>query len=180
MKDSGISIQYTKTAFGELILGSYDSKLCICDWRYRKSRVQIDERIKKGLNAEFLEKETSMTLAAHSQLLEYMDGERKEFDIPLLMVGSDFQKSVWNELLKIPFGETMTYSGLSEKLSNEKAIRAIAGANGANAISIIIPCHRIVGSGGKLVGYAGGLHTKKKLLKLEKEDHGPRQMELFE
>jgi len=162
-----------------MILGSSQKKLCLADWRYRKSRNSIDERIRHGLNAEFLEEESIITREAHKQLLEYMDGERKVFDIPLLMVGSDFQKSVWNELLNIPYGDTITYLELSNRLSNENAIRAIAGANGANAISILTPCHRIIGSGGKLIGYAGGLHTKKKLLQLEADKHNPVQMELF-
>jgi len=83
------------------------------------------------------------------------------------MVGSPFQKSVWEELLKIPYGSTETYLGISNKLNNPKAIRAVASANGANAISVIVPCHRIIGSDGNLVGYAGGIDVKSKLLTLE-------------
>ena len=95
------------------------------------------------------------------------------------MVGSPFQQEVWNELLKIPFGETESYLGLSKRLNNEKAIRAVAGANGANAISIIIPCHRIIGEKGDLTGYAGGIETKKKLLQLENVNLFPDQLKLF-
>ena len=84
-----------------------------------------------------------------------------------MLVGSDFQKTVWNTLLQIPYGKTETYLGLSKSMNNEKAIRAVASANGANAFSIIVPCHRVIGSDGKLVGYAGGLSVKKKLLELE-------------
>ncbi|MCF8381230.1 MAG: methylated-DNA--[protein]-cysteine S-methyltransferase [Bacteroidales bacterium] len=90
--------------------------------------------------------------------------ERTEFTIPLLPAGSDFQKKVWNALLQIPYGTTETYLELSKRLSNEKAIRAVASSNGANAIAIIIPCHRIIGSDGKLVGYAGGLEAKRNYL----------------
>ncbi len=90
------------------------------------------------------------------------------FDIPLLLVGSEFQKSVWNALLQVPYGVTETYLGLSKNIENEKAIRAVASANGANAIAIIVPCHRIIGSDGSLVGYAGGLNAKRKLLNIEK------------
>ena len=82
-------------------------------------------------------------------------------------MGTDFQKEVWTELIKIPYGESRTYLELSKQLGNELAIRAVASANGANAISIIVPCHRIIGSDGKLIGYAGGLSAKKKLLELE-------------
>ena len=92
---------------------------------------------------------------------------RKTFDIPLLLLGSTFQKQVWNALLKIPYGTTKSYQELSKIINNEKAVRAVANANGANAIGIIIPCHRIIGSNGKLTGYAGGLDKKKKLLHLE-------------
>jgi len=105
--------------------------------------------------------------------------ERKEFDIPIHMVGTSFQQKVWNELLKIPYGKKDTYLGLSQNINNTKAIRAVAAANGANAISIIIPCHRIVGSDGKLVGYAGGLSVKKKLLLLENNGQSQEQLQLF-
>lgn len=162
-----ITTQYFKTTFGELILGSLDDKLCLCDWRYRKMRESIDSRIKSELNAEYMEGDSVIISKTKTQLLEYFEGERTEFDIPLHLAGSDFQKSVWNALLQIPYGTTETYLGLSKTLGNEKAIRAIASANGANAVSIIIPCHRIIGSDGKLVGYAGGIAVKHKLLKLE-------------
>ncbi|NOR88206.1 MAG: methylated-DNA--[protein]-cysteine S-methyltransferase [Bacteroidales bacterium] len=162
-----ISIEYFKTPFGELILGSFENQLCMADWRYRKMRLAIDTRIKTALNADFIEEPSSINKEVIKQFHEYFSGERKEFGIPLLLVGSDFQKRVWNQLLKIPYGKTETYLGLSKKMNQEKAIRAVASANGANAISIIIPCHRVIGSDGKLVGYAGGLATKTKLLKLE-------------
>ena len=83
------------------------------------------------------------------------------------MVGTDFQKQVWEALLKVPFGSTSTYLQLAKDIGNEKTVRAVANANGANSIGIVIPCHRIIGSNGELVGYAGGLPTKKRLLKLE-------------
>ncbi len=83
------------------------------------------------------------------------------------MIGTAFQKHVWHELLQVPYGTTSSYLQLAEKIGNQRAVRAVAGANGANAISILIPCHRIIGSSGELVGYAGGLRAKKNLLKLE-------------
>lgn len=162
-----ISTTYFKTLYGELILGSYDDKLCLADWRYRKMRTAIDTRLQKSLQVDYLEENTLILEETKKQLTQYFNKERTEFDIPLLFVGTDFQKKVWNGLLEIPFGKTETYLGLSRILGNEKAIRAVATANGANAISILVPCHRIIGSDGKLVGYAGGLPTKKKLLQLE-------------
>ena len=173
-----INIEYFKTPMGELIIGSYKNSLCIADWRYRKMRNTIDNRIKAGLDAEYIEDSSPIIEETKAQLSQYFAGERTEFDIPILLIGSDFQKSVWNTLLQIPYGKTDTYLGLSKKLENEKAIRAVASANGANCISIIIPCHRIIGSNGKLVGYAGGLSVKKKLLVLEKALIG-NQLSIF-
>ncbi len=162
-----INIQYFKTNYGEFILGSYDEKLCMVDFRYRKMRKTIDDRIKKGLNAEFIEQDDEILQKTRVQLDEYFNMQRREFDLPLLMVGSDFQKSVWNALIKIPYGTTSTYLQLAKEIDNEKALRAVANAIGANDLGIIIPCHRIIGSNGELTGYAGGLPLKKRLLELE-------------
>lgn len=173
-----IVISYFKTPVGELILGSFQDKLCLADWRYRKMRESIDSRIKKGLQTDFEEGRGEVIEEAINQLNQYFNKERTEFDISLLFVGTDFQKQVWDSLIKIPFGETNSYLELSKTLGNEKAIRAVATANGANAISILVPCHRIIGSDGSLTGYAGGLPAKKKLLELEGAmDNG--QLELF-
>ncbi|NOX46147.1 MAG: methylated-DNA--[protein]-cysteine S-methyltransferase [Chlorobi bacterium] len=162
-----IKIQYFKTPFGELKLGSFHEQLCLADWRYRKMRTSIDRRIKTGLDAGFVEMDSEVINETKNQLKQYFKGERDRFDVPLLFIGSGFQKNVWNALMEIPYGKTETYLGLSKKLGNEKAIRAVATANGANAISILVPCHRIIGNDGSLVGYAGGLDVKKRLLQLE-------------
>jgi len=153
--------------YGELILGSYKDQLCLCDWRYRKSREIIDRRIQTGLKASFVEEESLFNEKCKDQFEQYFNGERKEFDLSILLVGSDFQKKVWNLLLEIPYGKTLSYASLSKKLGDEKAIRAVARANGDNALSIIVPCHRVLGSDGSLTGYAGGLRTKQKLLQME-------------
>lgn len=162
-----INIKYHKTKYGELMIGSFDDKLCMLDWRYRKMRDSIDTRILKALNTTFIEKDTPIIEETINQIDEYFNLERKKFDIPLLMVGTPFQQSVWEALVKVPYGTTSTYLQLSKDINNEKAVRAVANANGANAISIIIPCHRIIGTNGELTGYAGGLGVKKKLLELE-------------
>ena len=101
------------------------------------------------------------------QLGEYFNGNRQNFELKLNPIGTNFQKSVWNELLKIPYGKTVSYLELSKQLNDVKAIRAVANANGKNPLWIIIPCHRVIGSDGSLTGYAGGLHRKKWLLKHE-------------
>ena len=165
-----INIQYHKTKIGELILGSYKSKLCLLDFRYRKMRKTVDERIKKGLSAEFIEKNDEVLKETRKQIDEYLIGKRKEFNIPILMVGTNFQKTVWQSLMQVTYGETASYLDLAKKIEKEKAVRAVASANGVNSISLIIPCHRIIGSDGELVGYGGGLLVKKRLLKLEKEN----------
>lgn len=162
-----INYQYYKTSCGELILGSFNGKLCMCDWRYRKMRNAIDNRIKNGLKAEFIEQNDATLEEAKSQLEEYFNYKRTVFDIPLLMQGTEFQIKVWDGLIKIPFGKTSSYLKLAENVANANSVRAVASANGANAISIFIPCHRIIGRNGKLVGYAGGLKVKEKLLNLE-------------
>ena len=105
---------------------------------------------------------------ARQQLDGYFRQERHSFDVPLLFVGTDFQKAVWQALLTIPYGTTVSYAALAEQLGSPLSVRAVANANGANAISIFVPCHRVIGSDGSLTGYAGGLEAKKFLLALEK------------
>lgn len=162
-----INICYYTTIIGELILGSFDNKLCLLDFRYRQKRATIDARLHKALNAEYTELEDDIIKQTKKELAQYLSGQRKQFDIPLLMVGSEFQKSVWHALLAIKHGKTASYLQIAKQINNQKAVRAVANANGANALAIIIPCHRIIGSNGKLVGYAGGLAAKEKLLEIE-------------
>lgn len=101
------------------------------------------------------------------QLQAYFRGELKEFDLPLAMEGTEFQLRVWNALRAIPYGETISYARLAERIGNPKAVRAVGLANGSNPIPIIVPCHRVIGSDGSLTGFGGGLSTKKRLLELE-------------
>lgn len=162
-----INVHIYQTPVGELILGSYDNRLCLCDWRYRQRRKTIDARIQKGLGAEYQNQSDSLIEQAIDQLEDYFSHRRKQFDIPLLMVGTAFQKVVWRGLLEIPFGQTSSYTQLSERIARKQSVRAVAGANGANALSLFIPCHRIIGRHGDLVGYAGGLQAKQRLLELE-------------
>ena len=114
--------------------------------------------------------ETDLIKECFKQLKEYFEGNRMKFDLPLDARGTEFQKKVWNELLNIPYGETKSYKDIAVAIGNEKACRAIGMANNKNPIPIIIPCHRVIGSNGKLVGYAGGVNVKEKLLNIEKID----------
>ncbi len=165
-----IHITYHKTIIGELIIGSFDEKICIVDFRYRKMRNTVDNRIKKRLNADFVEEEDDIITKAKQQIDEYLQGRRETFDIPILIVGSDFQQQVWTALMHVPYGKTASYLELAKSINKPKAVRAVANTNGANAIALIIPCHRIVASNGGLGGYGGGVAVKKRLLKIESEN----------
>lgn len=107
------------------------------------------------------------------QLQEYFAGQRQQFDLPLHFIGTDFQKQVWQALLSIPYGETRSYLQIAQQIGNEKSVRAVGAANGKNPISIIAPCHRVIGSSGKLTGFAGGLEAKAFLLQLESPARQP-------
>lgn len=112
-------------------------------------------------------RETDIIKKAANQLFEYMEGKRRVFDLPISSKGTEFQKLVWEALRTIPYGETRSYKDIAVQIGKEKACRAVGMANNRNPISIIIPCHRVIGSKGQLVGYGGGLDIKKRLLKIE-------------
>jgi methylated-DNA-[protein]-cysteine S-methyltransferase len=124
-------------------------------------------RSEVGPEPGWREDATSLAEAVR-QLREYFDGRRRQFELPLAPEGTPFQQSVWRELLTIPYGETISYGDLARRIGNRNASRAVGLANGANPISIIIPCHRVIGSSGKLTGYGGGLKNKEWLLALER------------
>lgn len=172
-----IEIQYHKTSIGDLLIGSFQNRLCLLDYRYRRMRTTIDKRIQSTLQADYVEKTSDIIEQTKRELEEYLDRSRAQFSVPTVFAGSDFQKSVWEALLRIPYGETRSYSELAESLGNLKAIRAVASANGANSMSIIVPCHRIIESNGALGGYAGGLSVKRKLISLE--SNGAEQLNLL-
>lgn len=115
--------------------------------------------------------ETELLKKAYTELLEYLEGKRRSFDLPLEPQGTDFQKSVWSALRRIPYGEKVSYKYIAESIGNERACRAVGNANNKNPIAIFIPCHRVVGASGKLVGYAGGLDTKQRLIEIETSEN---------
>lgn len=129
--------------------------------------ISFDERDKEKCG-EF--GESPLIKETIKQLEEYFKGKRKLFNLPIKAEGTEFQKKVWKELLKIPYGETCSYGEVAKQIGKPKASRAIGMANNKNPISIIIPCHRVIGASGKLVGYGGGIDIKEKLLKLEREN----------
>lgn len=152
---------------GELLLGSFEEKLCLCDWLQEKHRPLADRQLMQALNAHIKEEASPVTRRAAEELDEYFAGKRHTFDLPLLFVGTEFQQKVWNGLLDVPYGQTQSYGWLAAKVGSPKAVRAVGSANGANRISIFAPCHRIIGSNHTLTGYGGGLEAKRFLLDLE-------------
>ena len=162
-----IHIQSYDSPLGELLIGSFKNQLCLCDWQQRQKRASIDRRLQTGLNAHYVNKKTAIIDTTFKQLNRYFRQELTQFDLPILMVGTDFQQRVWRSLQTIPYASTTSYQTIASTIHNKTAVRAVANAIGANAVSLIIPCHRIIGSHGSLTGYAGGLAAKKQLLALE-------------
>lgn len=115
-----------------------------------------------------IKQETPLIQEANRQINEYLRGERKIFDLPFRMQGTAFQKQVWEALLRIPYGETRSYKQIAEAIGNPKAVRAVGMANNRNPLLIVVPCHRVIGADGKLVGYGAGIEKKEFLLRLEK------------
>lgn len=168
MKEKNVirTIRY-ESPCGTLVLGSMDGALCLCDWSVEPHHGRVAYRLCRVLDARLVEGATAVTDRAARQLDEYFAGKRQGFDLPLLFAGTDFQQRVWRSLLAIPFGQTVSYAEQARRLGMPRAVRAVANANGANALSVFVPCHRVVGSNHRLTGYAGGLAAKEYLLRLE-------------
>jgi len=123
----------------------------------------------KFVSEKIIEPKTNFLKLVKLELEEYFRGERKKFSFEIEIIGTEFQRRVYRELMNIPYGKTKSYKEIAKLIGNEKAVRAVGGANNKNKLPIIIPCHRVIGSNGNLVGYAGGIDIKQKLLNLEKE-----------
>lgn len=149
-----------QTPVGQLILVAHDQALVAVLW-------ENDDPTRVKLSESFEQNEHPLLKEVEKQLAEYFASQRTQFNIPIDFHGTAFQKSVWSALLQIPFGETRSYKQIAESIGNVKAVRAVGAANGKNPISIIAPCHRVIGANGKLVGFAGGLKNKDILLNLE-------------
>lgn len=165
-----ISLQHYDSPCGRLVLASFADRLCLCDWSDNPFAERNRRRIEKYLKATSKTETSSVLEETKRQLDEYFAGKRKAFDIQLCLVGTDFQHKVWNALRSIPYGSTKSYKDIAQCIGKPKAVRAVAGAIGANAISILIPCHRVIGSNHSLTGYAGGLEAKRGLLGMETQE----------
>ncbi len=152
---------YLTTPIGDLLLAGEDEML---------SLVAFPEgSMRRDPEPDWIYNEKQFA-NARRQLTEYFDGERKEFDLPLSLAGTEFQLRVLDELRRIPYGETTSYGDIAARIGKPKAMRAVGAANGRNPIPIIVPCHRVIGSSGDLTGFGGGLDAKQALLKLEAEN----------
>lgn len=162
-----VSIQYYNSPCGEIIMASAGDGLCLCDWNKMPCAERNKRRLMRLQNAECIIAPSVVLKETKKELDEYFAGKRHTFEIPLHPVGTDFQKQVWQALLEIPYGETRTYKEIAQKINKLKGIRAVAQAIGANGISILIPCHRVIGTNRSLTGYAGGIEAKRLLLNIE-------------
>lgn len=163
-----IDLKRIETPLGTMFACAVDEGICLLEFTDRKNMEKQFISLSKALNAEIVQGENKHFKQLEDELAEYFEGKRTQFEVPLSVTGTEFQKNVWQLLREIPIGETRTYKQQSELLGNPKAIRAVGTANGINKIAILIPCHRVIGSNGELVGYAGGIWRKQKLLELEK------------
>jgi methylated-DNA-[protein]-cysteine S-methyltransferase len=148
-----------ESKIGTLYLVASEKGLCAVFWEKQ------DVPMATTLDKSFLEHR--VLAQAEWEIAEYLDGKRQNFEVPLDIQGTDFQKKVWLQLLKIPYGQTLSYLELAKQIQNEKSVRAVGTANGRNPLCVVIPCHRVIASNGTLGGYSGGLEIKSKLLALE-------------
>lgn len=167
-----IVITNIDTELGIMIAGAVDEGICLLEFSDRRMLNTEYKDLARYFKTTITEGDSKYFKTLRSQLKEYFKGSRKEFSIPLVTPGSDFQKSVWKELRNIPYGTTRTYLDQAIALGKPEAIRAVANANGMNRVAIIIPCHRVIGSDGHLTGYGGGLKRKRWLLDHEKKFSG--------
>ncbi|HEX9740673.1 MAG TPA: methylated-DNA--[protein]-cysteine S-methyltransferase [Ignavibacteriaceae bacterium] len=163
-----ITVTRILTPLGPMLAGATEKGICLLEFVDRRMLETQIKRLKKIFDAEFIPGENEHIDELNKQLKEYFEGKRKDFDLQLVIDGTDFQQKVWKELQKTPFGKTRSYQQQAIALGNPKAIRAVAKANGDNRIAVIIPCHRVIGKNGELVGYGGGMWRKQFLLNLEK------------
>lgn len=152
---------------GTLLLGAVDGRLAFCDWESGWHRASVQKRLDRHLTGPYEDRPDALLDRTEAEIREYWDGARRAFDLPLLMLGTDFQKDVWRALLEIPWGETMSYGELARRVGRPRAVRAVGVAVGENPFSIIVPCHRVIGKDGSITGYGGGLDAKRMLLGIE-------------
>lgn len=175
-----IKITKIETPLGQMVAGSTKDGICLLEFADRENLPAVYEELAKLFNTTIKEGSNLYLWTLKKQLKEYFKGKRKVFTVKLVTPGTEFQQTVWKNLQKIPFGETISYQEQAEALSNAGATRAVAHANASNRIAIVIPCHRVIGADGALVGYGGGLKRKKWLIDHERKFSGKAvELDLF-
>ena len=162
-----VILQRYRSPCGEMMLGAIGDSICLCGWIGRSGYERDLARVTKHFGACVVHGTCPVIDIAAEQLDEYFAGERKVFALPLVFSGTEFQNMVWNGLLRIPYGVTISYGEEASRLGCPKSVRAVASANGANPIGVIVPCHRVIGADGSLTGYSAGTDIKAFLLRLE-------------
>jgi AraC family transcriptional regulator of adaptative response/methylated-DNA-[protein]-cysteine methyltransferase len=162
-----VRVDRITTPLGPMLVGATGEQLCLLEFVDRRLLPTQVKRLRQRLGAVFVPDRNSVIDQTGDQISAYFDGSRREFSVPIVTPGTEFQESVWAALTRIPYGQTVSYSTLAAEVGRPAAVRAVGTTNGLNALAIIVPCHRVVGADGKLVGYGGGLWRKKRLLELE-------------
>jgi len=163
-----VEVTLHRCPVGTLAIGSHDGRICLCDWECNPRREANLRKVGSRFGCVLEVGGSEVVLEAMAQLDEYFAGARKAFSVPISLVGTDFQLSVWDGLRSMGYGETVSYAGFARRLGRPGSVRAVATAIAMNPVSILIPCHRVIGGDGSLRGYAGGLSAKQSLLALER------------
>lgn len=163
-----IHVDRIATPLGPMFVGATEDALCLLDFVDRRALPSQVKRVARRLGAVYAPGRNRLIEEAEAQVAGYFHRTRTTFDLPVTLAGTEFQRSVWGALQAIPYGETRSYRDVAAALGRETAVRAVGRANGLNALALVVPCHRVVGADGRLVGYGGGLWRKQKLLTLER------------
>jgi len=164
-----VKVERIATPLGPMLVACTEEALCLLEFVDRRMLPNQIKRIGSRMGAVFVPGRTAITREVEAQIAAYFTGTLQNFDVPFELCGTDFQRTVWNALLEIPYGERCSYADIASTVGRPAAVRAVGTANGMNALAIVVPCHRVVGADGRLAGYGGGLWRKQRLLDLEKE-----------
>lgn len=175
-----ISADFIDTPLGLMVVCATEKGVCLLEFLKDEGTSFDFSHLEKKLKGRVTAGINSHIVQVRQELAEYFSGKRTQFDVSLHKVGTEFQMMVWKNLQKISYGETSTYLKQARESGNEKAVRAVASANGHNKIAIIVPCHRVIGGNGKLSGYAWGIDRKRKLLNFEQRNTGKSGLSLFD
>lgn len=162
-----------ETPLGTLLAGAVPQGICLLEFSGGPRLESQLNRIQRLFNATALPGRHPLLMQVERELVEYFQGSRQQFDVPLVLRGTSFQRTVWDALCQIPYGQTRTYEEMAAVIGSLRAARAVGAANGMNPLSILVPCHRLVGKNGSLTGYGGGLWRKQRLLELERQFNRP-------